>query len=92
MKKLSIMLVLAMALAFTFTSCKNKERCWKITVEAYGEKESAYVWGSENDVEATLADYEKDAKDYGVKLNTSYEKVKKSESDCDDIDLEDIEF
>ena len=86
------MLVLAMALAFTFTSCKNKERCWKVTLKYEDGKETMYVWGSENDLEATLADYEKDAKDYGVKLNTSYEKVKKSESDCDDIDLEDIRF
>ena len=52
-----------------------------------------YVWGSENDLEATLADYEDDVKDLcGEKVSTSYEKAKKSESDCDDAELEDFEL
>ena len=29
-KKLSILFVLVMVLAFTFTSCKNVEKCWKV--------------------------------------------------------------
>ena len=87
------MLVLAMALAFTFTSCKNKERCWKVTLKYEEGKETMYVWGSENDLEATLADYEDDVKDlWGEKVSTSYEKAKKSESDCDDAELEDFEL
>ena len=99
MKKLSILFVLVMAFAFTFTSCKNKERCWKVTVEleysddysgeSYSDKIKFYTWGSENDLEMAIADFEDEYGDY-YDLDITYEKADKSESDCDDVDMDDF--
>ena len=76
-----------MALAFTFTSCKNKDKCWKVTVESeYSGKSKFYVWASENDMDAIVGDLEDVADD------VKYEKADKSESDCDQMDdLEDLQ-
>ena len=75
-----------MALAFTFTSCKNKEKCWKVTIETeYWGKNKYYVWATENEIDAVVNDYE----DAGA--DATYEKAKKSESDCDDLDLDELE-
>lgn len=98
MKKLSILLVLVMALAFSFTSCKNVEKCWKLTVktEYEGEtfKEKVYVWGTENDLEMAIAEikeeFEEEMEDYGYEMDITYEKADKDESDCDDVDMDDL--
>jgi maltose-binding protein MalE len=98
MKKLSILLVLVMALAFTFTSCKNVEKCWKVTVkvkyEGASEKEKFYVWGTENDLEMAIAEikeeYEEIEEEYGYDIDVTYEKADKDESDCDDVDMDDL--
>ena len=93
------MLVLAMVVAFTFTSCKNKEKCWKVTAkvgyyydgEYYYDKISEYVWGSENDLEIVIEDIEDQYENAGYEVSISYEKSKKSEDDCDDYDINDLE-
>ena len=98
MKKLSILLVLVMALAFTFTSCK-REKCWKVTVEmeyyddysgeTYSDKAKFYTWGTEDDLEVAIGDFEDEYGDY-YDMDITYEKADKSESDCDDVDLDDF--
>ena len=88
-----------MACACMFTSCKNKERCWKVTAKVnfyyngdyYSDKITEYVWGSENDLEIVIEDIKEKYEKLNYEVNISYEKSKKSEDACEDYDVSDLE-
>ena len=82
-----------MACACMFTSCKNKEKCWKVTVDLYGDGGSYYAWGTEEEIQTIIDDLEDDARDYDADFDAQIKEVDKSEGDCEDKeDLEDLKY
>lgn len=88
MKKV-IIAVAAMVCSLGFmTSCGDTKTCWEIT-ETYsilGVSQSAtvYVFGTRNDVDAAIAEAEKELNSLGVgELTITKKHVSKSQSDCE---------
>ncbi len=76
MKK--IFLGVATVLALGLVSCDNGPACYEITVSAGGYSTTTYVYGTEEEVDAAVAEAESQVP--GVEVTSK--KVSKAESEC----------
>jgi hypothetical protein len=88
MKK--IVIACAVILAGVLSSCGDTNYCYKLTatISGYGvtTTEETYVWGTSNDLDAAIAEFDAQMEAVGISkefYSIKYQRTNKSESDCD---------
>ena len=81
----------AVILAGVLSSCGDTNYCYEVTatinVSVLGAttSQTLYVWGTSNDLEATIAELDANMKAAGISKDAykiEYKRAKKSQSDC----------
>ncbi len=99
MRKVFYLVAVIALAAVVMPSCQNKGKCWKakltVSYDSYDYEnegtQTIYTWGSEDEVNAVLAEWkekmQKEYKDYNEsKVKFTVEKYKASEEECEDKD------
>ncbi len=82
MKKLIICAAVVLAAGLMTTSCKDTNRCWEITYKVGPISFTTHVWGTQNELDATIAELkEKLGEDLA---DLTYEYTTKAQSECHD--------
>ncbi len=66
MKKKFFIGAMLIAGVLSFTSCKDEPRCWQITMQAFGESDVEFFWGTKKELKEYIKEQENGVKVLGL--------------------------
>ncbi len=79
MKKLIICAAVVLA-AGLMTSCnRDTNYCWEMTYSAGGFSVNNYIWGTQNELDAAIAEVKQEM---GNEVKITYKRTSKAQSEC----------